>query len=1007
MPNNLIKRTENLSLAEINLQLSRELFTEPIELKPGANLSSFDLTAKVFPDLKELYFYKITEIAFEKDFPQKEAFENVISSLHSNAFNLVYLLSGDEKGVSIYLGIAKNLKSVSEGSNLNGFDVSHALVQSLQGNFMGTKTKKLKKEEIESEIIEKLKKLKRKSFIYGVPSINEEKAGEQNVFQGIDRLINSMKSETYQFLLVCEPVSKEVIDHRLEEVYQYYNLIKLGAERDYSENRTVGTNKSETSGTSYSRGKNSGGGTTKTRGSSSGDSYSGTSNSTAHQVSHGKSESHSENRGETEGSSNSEAKTVNMKIVEKKLLEQIQYIDEELLPRLKLGRSKGLFKTAIYALSKDIATLEKLEGNIRSIFQGDKSTFSTLTEVNLFNSKEANQDKLAENNSAIIPYFQVFSTRAEADPQSYLLMGVENNGRECELGTYLTAREISLLGGLPQNEVPGILLNEAVDFGVNVPEEKDGFQLGNIVHRGSLLNNEVRINAGILNKHLFVTGVTGSGKTTTCQKILLESKLPYLVIEPAKTEYRQLYLQDKQLKIFTVGRNDLCPFRINPLELVRGENLSSHIDMLMATFQAVYPMEASMPYILKEAIINCYEKLGWDLESNENSFTDDPWSAAGVYWPTLSNVVAELTVVVNKKGFAAELKSNYIGSLVSRFTDLTIGTRGSIFDVPLSVDFEKIIHERVVIELDELKSEEDKVLLMGLMLARLSEVLKQAHKKNKNLRHITLIEEAHRLLSKTEPGERAKKLAVQTFTDMLAEVRKYGESLIIVDQIPEKLTPEVLKNTNTKIVHKIFAEDDKRAIGISIALDDKQKQYLSKLGVGEAVIYTEGWHKPVVVKIKSVEKKQSDEVDEQIIKAQGKLLISEEKELFFPCFAVYELNDQQIDFLLRKKNSLILQLMRQIYIDINMASAGIIQTIDSFAKYFKEDDKLYGALAKECFMKVKTHYVEGSSELKNAEQITWLTDYFKAARTGTFSVEPNSRECTFLDKFNENKSIRK
>ena len=37
---------------------------------------------------------------------------------------------------------------------------------------------------------------------------------------------------------------------------------------------------------------------------------------------------------------------------------------------------------------------------------------------------------------------------------------------------------------------------------------------------------------------------------------------------------------------------------------------------------------------------------------------------------------------------------------------------------------------------------------------------------------------------------------------MLAEVRKYGESLIIVDQIPNKLTPEVLKNTNTKLFIK-------------------------------------------------------------------------------------------------------------------------------------------------------------------------------------------------------------
>lgn len=40
--------------------------------------------------------------------------------------------------------------------------------------------------------------------------------------------------------------------------------------------------------------------------------------------------------------------------------------------------------------------------------------------------------------------------------------------------------------------------------------------------------------------HVFVTGVTGSGKTTTCHHLLRESMLPFLVIEPAKTEYRML-----------------------------------------------------------------------------------------------------------------------------------------------------------------------------------------------------------------------------------------------------------------------------------------------------------------------------------------------------------------------------------------------------------------------------------------------------------------------------------
>ncbi len=77
---------------------------------------------------------------------------------------------------------------------------------------------------------------------------------------------------------------------------------------------------------------------------------------------------------------------------------------------------------------------------------------------------------------------------------------------------------------------------------------------------------------------------------------------------------------------------------------------------------------------------------------------------------------------------------------------------------------------------------------------------------------------------------------------MLAEVRKYGESLIIVDQIPNQLTPEVLKNTNTKIVHRIFAADDKEAIGNTMALEKEQKEFLSKLDVGRAIVFNQNFY---------------------------------------------------------------------------------------------------------------------------------------------------------------------
>ena len=169
--------------------------------------------------------------------------------------------------------------------------------------------------------------------------------------------------------------------------------------------------------------------------------------------------------------------------------------------------------------------------------------------------------------------------------------------------------------------------------------------------------------------------------------------------------------------------------------------------------------------------------------------------------------------------------------------------------------------------MEEMKSPEDKALIMGFILARLSTVIKMLHKKDNKYRHLTLIEEAHRLLTKVEPnGNGAKKAAVETFADLLAEVRKYGEGLIIVDQIPNKLAVEVLKNTNTKIIHRLLAKDDKDAVGDTMMMDDKQKEYLSSLAAGETIIYSENTELPVQVKIQSITNTNEAEIPEGLIR---------------------------------------------------------------------------------------------------------------------------------------------
>ncbi|WP_412495398.1 ATP-binding protein [Vibrio cyclitrophicus] len=360
-----------------------------------------------------------------------------------------------------------------------------------------------------------------------------------------------------------------------------------------------------------------------------------------------------------------------------------------------------------------------------------------------------------------------------------------------------------------------------------------------------------------LDKHTFIAGVTGSGKTTTCHRLLESSKMPFLVIEPAKTEYRVLTKKNKDILIFTLGNDNVAPFRLNPFEFFPHENITSRVDMIKASIESAFDMEAAIPQLIEAAIYRCYEDKGWNIATSKNKRFDDPF-AAGVYaFPTLSELIAMTERVVVDQGFDDRLKQDYIGSIKARLQGLLIGSKGLMLDTPRSINFKDLATESVILELEEIRNPSEKSLIMGFVLANLNEAIRANHYEyqsaGKKFRHITLIEEAHRLLSKFEPGDsQNKKQGVEAFADMLAEVRKYGESLIIVDQIPNKLTPEVLKNTNTKIIHKLFAKDDKEAVGNTMALSDEQKDFLSNLEPGRVILSSSGMSKPLQVQIKEL-----------------------------------------------------------------------------------------------------------------------------------------------------------
>ena len=633
-----------------------------------------------------------------------------------------------------------------------------------------------------------------------------------------------------------------------------------GTSQSVTENR--GTTFSENVGTSSSKGTNTGynksENMSKTRGTntSTGSSQSktaGTSETTGTNTSTTKGTNNSVSESSTTGSS----QNVSKDIINKKAADYVKYIDEMLLPIIDYGKSKGLYLTTTFIFADNNSQLEKLGNTIKSLYSGKKGNKNPL------------EFKILENNDKKIEYFKNFQIPEciSYDDENALTLKshfVEND--EVSLGNWYSPNELGLIAGLPEKEVVGLALNEEVEFGLNAKTpDKDGeiISLGNLVQSGNEIDTKVYLEKSALNKHIFITGVTGTGKTTTCQKLLLESELPFLVIEPAKTEYRILMNNEKteDILIFTLGNDKVAPFRLNPFEFFEGESITSRVDMLKAAMEASFDMEAAIPQIIESAMYSCYEDYGWNIDTDENEKFDNPYDEGVYSFPTLEDLLNKIEIEVTKHDFDDRLKKDYIGSITARLQGLLVGSKGQMLNSRRSIDFRELIEKKVVLEIEGIKNGTEKSLVMGFILTNLCEALRAKYNKDKHFKHITLIEEAHRLLSKYSAGDSLnKKNSVETFADMLAEVRKYGESLIIADQIPNKMTPEVLKNTNTKIVHKIFAEDDKEAIGNTISLSKEQKDFLSSLPTGRAIVFSQSWTKAVQVQIEQMTNTTSDEI---------------------------------------------------------------------------------------------------------------------------------------------------
>ena len=370
----------------------------------------------------------------------------------------------------------------------------------------------------------------------------------------------------------------------------------------------------------------------------------------------------------------------------------------------------------------------------------------------------------------------------------------------------------------------------------------------------------------LFKKHAFIAGVPGAGKTNTMLHLVTSlwrdsrEKIPFLVLEPAKQEYRALANISgmEELRIFSPGADTYFPLHINPFQFPVGLTLAEHIANLNAVFAGAFELPAPSPHFIDTCIEKVYLAKGWNV--NERNELDENGNYRHEF-PTLQELYESLEVAVKNSHYQGETLGNLQSVLEVRVGSLLKREIGNVYNVRESIlKPEEWIDVPAIIELEALG--EGPANFMSLLLSTLiRETLKvrktsdsSLGKKKKSLNHVIFYEEAHNLIgpdtdSPLGDSVDPKISATKYLVKMLAEVRALGEGIVIADQLPTVMAPEVLKNTGLKIAHRITAQDDRSLLGSTMSASPDQLEEQGVFGTGWALIFYEDLLKPYKMKV--------------------------------------------------------------------------------------------------------------------------------------------------------------
>ena len=316
-------------------------------------------------------------------------------------------------------------------------------------------------------------------------------------------------------------------------------------------------------------------------------------------------------------------------------------------------------------------------------------------------------------------------------------------------------------------------------------------------------------------ENILAFGKPGSGKT----HLLCGSRLPdgFAVLSIASPgckpllRYRDLLSRHKYLKVYTVGRS-ISPLQFNPFIPPPGCEPQIWIKLIVDVIAGSFLGGEGVISLLMSGLDQLYRQYG--------IYDNQPMA-----WPTVVDLLAWLRNT-RLKGRAALWQASAERILLA----LTYGEFGKVLHTQTNHQIAELLDHHVVLELDGLSSNNDKsffseVLTLYLYRYRL------AQGPQEKLKNMIILEEAHHLLLKKSSDTKESILE-----STIRQSRQYGLGYGIVDQTASMLSKTAYANTFATIALNQKLRSDIQTLSSAMNLTDTQRDALSTLPIGSAVV---------------------------------------------------------------------------------------------------------------------------------------------------------------------------